>query len=215
MSWAKSGPPSESGAQSGDRSKSRPEPAKRRRQPLKATPEGLERSALYYLERYDSSSGHLRRLLHRKIQLSARIHGTDPEEGAAALERLIARLTGLGLLDDRRYARERVRSLLARGTSTAMIKAKLRAKSLPAAEIEAAFAAQEDDGGDRELRAALRYAKRRRLGPYRLEKQPGDRAERRDRDLAALGRQGFDYETARQVVDCEDLATLEAETAQN
>src|SRR3546814_4055793 len=69
----------------------------RRRQPLKATPEGLERSALYYLERYDSSSGHLRRLLRRKIQLSARVHGTDPEAGRAAVETLIARLTGLGL----------------------------------------------------------------------------------------------------------------------
>ncbi|HEY9548301.1 MAG TPA: RecX family transcriptional regulator, partial [Kiloniellaceae bacterium] len=94
-----------------------PEKKPRRRQPLKATPEGLERSALYYLERYDSSSGHLRRLLRRKIQLSARVHGTDPEAGRAAVETLIARLTGLGLLDDARYARERVRSLLARGTS--------------------------------------------------------------------------------------------------
>ncbi len=184
---------------------------KKRRQPLKATPEGLERSALYYLERYDSSTGHLRRLLQRKILLSARVHGTDPEEGAAAVERLIARLSGLGLLDDVRYARERVRSLLARGTSAAMIRAKLRAKSLPPELIDAALAEDEDNGPGRELRAALRYAKRRRLGPYRLEKRPGERAERRERDLAAMGRQGFDYETARRVVDCEDPAVLETE----
>lgn len=187
----------------------------KRRQPLKATPEGLERSALYYLERYDSSSGHLRRLLARKIQLSARIHGTDPEEGTAAVERLIGRLTELGLLDDARYARERVRSLLSRGTSTAMIKAKLGAKSVPAALIAAALAEQAGDNPAQqraqELGAALRYARRRRLGPYRLEQRPGERAERRDRDLAALGRQGFDFETARKVIDCEDLAVLEAE----
>jgi regulatory protein len=183
------------------------ERAKRRRQPLKATPEGLERSALYHLERYDSSSGHLRRLLHRKVQLSARVHGTDPEEGAAAVERLIARLTGLGLLDDARYARERVRSLLVRGTSAAMIKAKLAAKAVPAGLVEAALAEHLGDGA--ELRAALRYAKRRRLGPFRLK----EREDRRARDLAALGRQGFDYETARKVVDCEDPAALEAEIA--
>lgn len=186
-----------------------PAPPQRRRQPLKATPEGLERSALYYLERYDSSSGHLRRLLRRKIQLSARVHGTDPEAGRAAVERLIARLTGLGLLDDARYARERVRSLLARGTSAAMIRARLRAKSLPAELVEAALAEQTQDEGQRELRAALRYARRRRLGPFRLQ----DRAERRDRDLATLGRQGFGYETARRVVDCDDPAALEAELA--
>jgi regulatory protein len=186
---------------------------RRRRQPLKATPEGLERSALHYLERYDSSSGHLRRLLRRKILLSAKVHGTDPEEGAAAAERLIARLTGLGLLDDARYARERVRSLLARGTSAAMVRAKLRAKALPAELIEAALAADENSGPGGELRAALRYARRRRLGPYRLERHPGERAERRARDLAALGRQGFDYETARRVIDSEDPEALAREAA--
>ena len=181
--------------------------ARRRRRPLKATPEALERSAMFYLERYDSSSGHLRRLLRRKISVSARVHGTDPEAGAAAVERLIARLTELGLLDDSRYARERVRSLRARGTSAAMIRAKLRAKSLPAAVIDAALAGGEDDAAARELLAALRYAKRRRLGPFR----PEDRAARRERDLAALGRQGFDYEIARRVVDSDDPQALEAE----
>lgn len=187
----------------------RKEAVAKRRLPLKATPEKLKNSALYYLERYDSSSGHLRRRLHQKIQLSAKIHGTDPEEGKAAVEQLIVRFTELGLLDDQRYARERVRSLLARGTSSAMIRQRLRAKSLPAELIEAALAAEEASNPSREVVAALRYAKRRRLGPFRL----ADRSERRDRDLAALGRQGFDYETARRVIDCEDVAVLEAEIA--
>ena len=189
---------------SGGKASQRP---KRRRQPLKATPQGLERSALYYLERYDSSSGHLRRLLHRKVQLSARVHDTDPEEGVAAVERLIARLTGLGLLNDGRYARERVRSLRGRGASTAMIRAKLRAKSLPAGLIDAALSEEASNPEERELLAALRYAQRRRLGPFRLD----NRTERRDRDLAALGRQGFPYETARRVIDSENPAALQAE----
>jgi len=182
-------------------------PGKRRRRPLKTTPESLERSALYYLERYDSSSGHLRRLLRRKVMLSARVHGTDPEEGTAAVERLIARLIELGLLDDGRYAREQVRSLRARGTSAAMIRAKLRAKALPAEAIDTALAEDQDNAAARDLLAALRYARRRRLGPFRSS----ERAARRERDLAALGRQGFDYETARRIVDSEDPAALEAE----
>ena len=185
----------------------------RRRQPLKATPEALERAALRYLERYDSASGHLRRLLRRKVALSARVHGTDPEEGRAAVERVIARLTGLGLLDDARYARARVRSLLARGSAAAMIRARLRDKAVPAALIDAALAEEVPDDGSGELRAALRYARRRRLGPFRPENRPGDRAERRERDLAALGRQGVDFETARRVIDCDDPAALEAEIA--
>lgn len=180
---------------------------KARRQPLKATPEGLERSALYYLERYDASSGHLRRLMARKIQVSARIHGTDPEAGRAAVERLIARLTDAGVLDDARYARARVRGLIARGTSAAMIRDRLRAKSVPAALVDAALAEVAAGDPRHELAAALRYAQRRRLGPFRLR----ERAERRERDLAALGRQGFGYETACRVIDCDDPAALTAE----
>ena len=134
------------------------------------------------------------------------MHGTDREEGRAAVERVIARLAGLGLLDDARYARERVRGLLARGTSAAMIRARLGAKALPREQIDQALAEQAG-GADSELRAALRYAQRRRLGPFR----PEGRAERRERDLAALGRQGFDYETARRVIDSDDPASLESE----
>jgi regulatory protein len=54
------------------------------------------------------------------------------------------------------------------------------------------------EAGETDLRAALRFAKRRRLGPFRT---PKERATRRERDLAALGRAGFSYEVARAVVD--------------
>ncbi|MGH6947427.1 MAG: regulatory protein RecX, partial [Kiloniellales bacterium] len=64
--------------------------------------------------------------------------------------------------------------------------------------------------GEPELKAALAFARRRRLGPYRAEP---DRAGRRERDLAALARQGFAYELARRVIDCRDPAALEDEAA--
>src|SRR3546814_10996461 len=78
-----------------------------------------------------------------------------------------------------------------------MIRARLSAKAVPSGLVETALAEQLQDSSDVELRAALRYARRRRLGPFRLESGPDDRAERRERDLAAPGRRGFDYETAR------------------
>ena len=177
---------------------------KRRRQPLKASPEALERSALRYLDRYDAASGHLRRLLLAKVTLSSRVHGTDATEGAAAVERLIQRLTAAGVLNDTRFARERLRSLRARGCSLAMVRARLAAKGLSQDLIETTLAEADEEDVGTDLTAALTYARRRRLGPFRSEA----RAERRERDLAALGRQGFDYETARRVIDCEDPAAL-------
>ena len=59
--------------------------------------------------------------------------------------------------------------------------------------------------GDPELAAALTYARRRRIGPYR---PAGDRAAARARDLAALSRQGFDYDVARRVIDADDPEDL-------
>ena len=65
--------------------------AKRRRMPLKATSNRLERVALHYLERYSSSSENLRRVLMRRVERSARAHGTDREEGAAAIDAIVTK----------------------------------------------------------------------------------------------------------------------------
>ena len=52
-----------------------------------------------------------------------------------------------------------------------------------------------------ELEAAQRYARRRRLGPYRAD--PAARSECRDKDLACMARAGFAGRVARQVIDAE------------
>ncbi len=183
-----------------------------RRGPRKATPKYLRNSALYYLERYASSSGHLRRLLLAKVARSARAHGDDlemdAEAGAASVEALIAELLGAGLLDDARYAGERARVLHRRGASARAIRAGLLAKEIEADDIERALAGLREEAAEPELAAALAYARRRHLGPYR---GPDARADLREKDLAALGRQGFGYDLARRVIETDDLAELEDE----
>jgi regulatory protein len=188
-------------------------PARRRRGPRETTPKYLRNSALYYLERYASSSAHLRRRLLAKVALSARAHGTDTQEGAAAVEALIAELLGAGLLDDTRYAMERARILHRRGASARAIHAGLLGKGVEADDIERALAGLREEAAEPELAAALAYARRRRLGPYR---GPEARAGLHDKnlrakDLAALGRRGFGYDLARRVIDAVDLAELEDE----
>lgn len=178
---------------------------RKRRGPKKVTPEYLERAALFYLDRYAAPAGHLRRLLLAKVARSARVHGTDPEAGAAAVEALIGRLTRAGLLDDAAYAAARTRSLRRRGASAYGIRGKLAAKGVAPELIERALAALDEESAEPELAAALAFARRRRLGPYRPAEARGDH---RDRDLAALGRQGFNVETARKVIDAEDVGEL-------
>ncbi len=180
----------------------------RRRGPRKTTPGYLRNSALHYLGRYESSAAHLRRLLLAKVHRSARFHGTERAAGAACVEELIAEFLEGGLLDDARYAQGRALVLYRRGNSARAIRAGLSHKGIDAALIEQALAKLAAQAADPELAAALAYARRRRLGPYR---SPATRPAQRARDLAALGRRGFAYALARRVIETRDPHELEEE----
>ena len=182
--------------------------ARRGRGPREATAKYLRNSARYYLDRYATSSAHLRRLLLDKVARSARAHGTDPQAGAAAVDALIAEFLGAGLLDDARYAEDQALALFRRGASARATRGALLAKGVASELIEPALERLGGEAAEPELAAALAYARRRRLGPYR---SPQARAAMREKDLAALGRRGFGYELARRVIETGDLRELEDE----
>jgi regulatory protein len=177
------------------------------RKPRKVTAASLENAALHYLERYATSAANLRRVLMRRVIKSADAHGTDPAEGQELVDALVDRYRKSGLVDDAAYAEMRAGSLHRQGASARMTRAKLAAKGVADEDIDTALETLAETAAEPDLAAACNYARRRRLGPWRRR----DREEHRDRDLAALGRQGFGYELARKVVDAEDTGTLEAE----
>ena len=179
-----------------------------RKAPKKATARHLENVALWYLQRFAASADSLRRVLMRRVEKSARAHDTDRAEGAEFVEDIIARFRRSSLLDDRVYAEGRTLSLHRRGISTNGIRARLAAKGVGAEDIAAALAILRDETEDPDLAAAIAYARRRRIGPWRTR---GDRDELKDRDLAALARQGFGYDIARKVIEAEDTDELEDE----
>ena len=188
----------------------------RRRAPRKPTPEWLERAALYYLERYASSAGNLGRVLMRKIDRAVRYHGGEAADWAPAVAALVERFVESGILDDRRYAEGRARSLFRQGVPARAIHRRLAMKQVAAADIEAAIAATAEEAGlgqaasrdEFDLRAAIVQARRRRIGPFGPQ---AGREDRRARELAALGRAGFSYDLARRVVEAPDPAALEEE----
>ena len=177
-----------------------------RRKPRKATPAYLERAALFYLDRYATSAENLRRVLRRKVQRSARFHEVDQAACEAAIEELTARFLRSGLLDDAGYAETRSRSLFRRGQSLRAIRQNLAQKGVGKEEAEAAIERLREENAAPDLTAALAYARRRRLGPYRAEPE---RANRRERDLAALARRGFAPDIALAVIDAASAAELE------
>jgi regulatory protein len=179
--------------------------AKKREGPRKASPKGLENAALFYLQRYASSAENLRRVLMRRVKRSVRAHDTDPEEAAAWVDEIVIRFVRASLVDDRPYAEGKTSSLHRRGASLRRIRGALAAKGVARDLADDAIAALEEKEGDPDTAAAIRLARRRRLGPFRAAK---DRADRRERDLAALARAGFGYDTARRTIDAEDEEAL-------
>lgn len=162
--------------------------------------------AVRHLQRFPCSVAHLRRVLERKIDRSVRHYGDDPAPLFEAAEAAIAALDGGALLDDARYAEALGQSLHRRGLARRAIRQRLRHKGVGGEHADAVLAALGEAHDDPDLVAATRYARRRRLGPF--ARDPAARAERRQKDLAALGRRGFGYGVARQVIDADDPATL-------
>jgi len=186
-------------------------PARRApRAPRKITASYLENSALYYLQRFSTSSENLRRVMMRKIDKSCAYHDTSREDGAELLDQMIKRFLNSGLLDDQIYATARVNSLHRHGSSQRQIKGKLMQKGLAADIIDQALAALNSETSNPELVAAITYARRRRLGPWR---DPSVRAQRQEKDLAAMARSGFSYDIARRVIEAETVEQLEAEVS--
>ncbi len=179
----------------------------RPRRPPAIAPADLEAAALRYLERYASSAENLRRVLMRRITRAERLGMIERADGRARVNTVVERLVERRLLDDRAYAEGRARSLSRQGRSRSRIGQALAAKGV---EVEAIGAALESlaEEGETDLAAAVRFAKKRKLGPFRVGR---DRKERRDRDLAALGRAGFGYDIARRVIDADDPEALGAE----
>ena len=175
------------------------------RQPKRISKSSLENAALFYLERFSASAEGLRRVLLRRVDRAAKVHGDDPENGAALVDDLVSRYLASGLLDDQRYAEGKGRSLLRRGSSRRAIRQDLTRRGVAAEVIDKTLDGLEEDFTDGEMTfdqaAAQAYVRRRRIGPFR---PPALRAQFRDRDLASLGRAGFSWEIARQVIDADE-----------
>ena len=122
------------------------------------------------------------------------------------VDALVERYRARGLLDDRVYAEGRAKSLLRQGRPRAEIKRRLVAKGVKEDDITNALESLSEDQSEPDFAAAVAFARRRRLGPFRVK----DRVAFRDRDLAALGRAGFSYDIARRVLAAETVETLEA-----
>lgn len=177
--------------------------ARRSSPPPPMTEADLRPAALRHLARYAASSGGLRRVLSNKIRRSSALHGQDPRPLLLAVDRLVEELCERGLIDDRAVAESQIGKLRRRGTSAQKIVSRLEAKGIPDAVVS--DMAERLLPADGDHAAAVRLAKRRRLGPFRTSEREANRM----KDLGVLARAGFGYAVAAAVIDAPDSETLE------
>jgi regulatory protein len=179
----------------------------------------LEEWALSYLGRYASTAENLRQVLRRRVRRLLGSEGEGDREAAALAEPLIDALVNryreTGLVNDTSYAAGRARRGVAQGRSLRRIAAGLAAKGVGAADTAAAIASLRDEAADPELAAAIAFARRRRLGPFRRDPRlrgqvDRDESERHRAELAAFARAGFTRRAADTVLACHDERAVEA-----
>ena len=161
----------------------------RPRKPLNE--EKLHELALFYLGKFATTRAKLAAYLNRKV----RERGWEGER-PAEIDRLVERLASSGLIDDALYALSKSRSLSERGYGAGRVRQALHAAGVNEEEGTAAKELATEEAAA----SALRFARRRRIGPF-ADAVP-DRAGR-EKALAAMIRAGHPFELSKAVVDTE------------
>ena len=160
-----------------------------RQPPPPLTQSALQELALRYVGKYATTRAKLRSYLARKL----RERGWDGER-EPDLEALADRFTELGYVDDASYALSKSRDLSARGYGRRRLAQKLHYAGVSEDDSRGAFDAAEAEAAE----AALRFARRKRLGPFAATAV--DRAVR-EKWIAAMVRAGHDFGLARAIAN--------------
>ena len=149
----------------------------------------LRELALRYVGRFATTRMRLVQYLQRKLRERGWNGAGDP-----ALASLAEQLAGLGYIDDEAYATAKGQALGRRGFGKRRVTAALRQAGID--EDDGRVACEHADAGA--LVAAVRFAQRKRLGPFAIV-APDPR--QRDKALAALLRAGHPFDLARRLLD--------------
>jgi regulatory protein len=162
-------------------------PPRKPRPPL--TAEKLEELALNYVGRFATSRSKLLAYLHRKLRERG-WHG----ESEPPVEDLADRMVMLGYIDDRAFALSKARSLTGRGFGERRVRQALMIAGIDEEQGTDARQLAEEEA----VAAALKFASRRSIGPYRSSPPT---PHEREKAIAAMVRAGHRFALAKAITD--------------
>jgi regulatory protein len=160
----------------------------------------LNELALRYVGRFATTRAKLRSYLARKIRERGWEGAREPD-----LAGIAERFAEQGYVDDAAYALAKSEALTGRGYGKRRVLENLRAAGVE--EDDGASAREHADA--QAVAAALRFAKRRRIGPFAAQ-APRDPKER-EKALGAMIRAGHSFGLARAIIALAPGADVEAE----
>lgn len=170
-----------------------------RRAPVPLDRARLEELAIRYVSRFATTRAKLESYLRRKLRERGWAEGGEPD-----LQALAGRFVELGYIDDAAYARAKATSLLGRGYGQGRVRQALSVAGVSEEDGTEARAVVEDGA----VESALRFARRRKLGPYAIERLDPPA---REKALAAMLRAGHSFRLAKLVLDTPPGEPLDAE----
>jgi len=148
----------------------------------------LNELMLAYVAKFATSRAKLGAYLRRKVKERGWDGSDDPP-----IDSLVVKAANAGFVDDAAFALGKARSLTARGYGARRVEQALHAAGIDDSDGQAA----RDHAADDRVEAALRFAKRRRFGPFATRTaQPVQN----DKALAAMVRAGHDFRVAKLIL---------------
>lgn len=149
----------------------------------------LEELALRYVGRYATSRAKLVGYLTRKVRERGWDDVREPD-----FDGLSNRFSELGYVDDAAYALAKSQALTNRGYGKRRLEERLRQAQIGEEDGSAA----REHANENAVDAALRFAERRRIGPFgEAERDPKER----EKAIGAMIRAGHSFALARTIVD--------------
>ena len=179
--------------------------------PKKPASVRMMNKAVNYLSRYASSRHKLGQILQRFAD--RKLIDYDADDIAAAIHLTVDKCKQLGYLDDWQFAVTVARNQRRLGRSQAVIRQRLRQHSLGDDIIAHALVEADENIANGDLQAAIRFAQRRRLGPfaqrYRAHHQRLNSYQWKKRDLDAMARAGFSIVISQKVLEHDNPDTID------
>ncbi len=155
---------------------------RRERRPRPLDQARLQELAFGYVARFATSRAKLATYLKRKLRERGWEGTSEPDVGA-----VVDKVVALGFIDDAAFAGMKAASLIRRGYGKGRVKMTLAASGIGAEDGSEALAHAEEQ----QVSAALRFAERRKLGPYaELARRSGGTAKSPRRHAAGRSSDG-------------------------